>query len=1433
MRFKDASIILGCLITVSEGLTGTLCFSFPRRPAVVNNGQAVDAQLSVSALCRWSFGWAIDLLSFAKVNGGLDMHHLPRLHAGMRSFYLHESFKTSNNVDQLWKTLLHRHWREIVYQSSLAAFQGVVAFSPQYALYRLLKLLETRSLYSEIGSSSVSPLSHAAVSVFDGSQPFRPVASATPSHSFANLGTRVSVNPYLWVLGLGISMLLTSWIETWLHWIIWSKMGAPVRTELSAMIFAKFTRRKDVTGAAKKVAENAAQEDGEEDIQKTRQGIINLIGVDTKRISDFFTFYYLYSQCLAKLCVSIIFLTDLIGWKSLLAGFGVFIVLLPSNLVVAAAYTRTQDMLMSARDKKMVVVSEALQGIRQIKFSSLEIPWQAKIGQKRDIELTKQWRTFCLNTALIGVWLLGPLALSAVSLAVYAILHQGLSASVAFTTISIFTSIEMTLAIIPELTSEGLEAWVSARRISEFLNAPEQVDYTTPANRISLVDASITWPSDSQVDDSQADQRDKFVLEGVTLNFPNKELSVISGKTGSGKSLLLASIIREAERMRGTVNVPKAPTPSERHDDKANKSDWILHSAMAFVAQIPFIENATIRDNVLFGLPYDSGRYRRVLAACALEKDLDTFPDGDLTDIGANGVNLSGGQKWRISFARALYSRAGILVLDDIFSAVDAHVGRHLLENALIGELGKDRTRILVTHHVALCLPYTRYLVNLSDGRIDYAGGVDDLRKKGLLDSFRSPQHSELLDRETIDTDYDNTKQDPKQSSVSNGRIVDRAMTNGSAKIDTGGFDTRALKQPKKFNEAESRESGNVKFAVYQAYFRKTGRVWFWAMILILFVGNQSLILGRSWWISQWARSTRHEVKTSMFCTIQWHNYAESPIGVQAEIRLWHYLWIYLGLSLLLCLFGVSKYYFIYIGSIRASRQLFDKFCYTVLRAPLRWFDTVPVGRILNRFTADFLLIDSKLCNDFAFLLYEAIQLLGIIGAAFFVSPWMLLAAGLLLVPGLLVALKFLPGAREVKRLESNAKSPIFELFGTALAGIGTIRAFGRTEAYIERMFQRIDEHARTFWYLWLFNRWIMFWLNNVGALFSVLIAAVVVMNKTVDAALAGFALSFALQYSAALVWSIRQYASVELSMNATERVLEYSHIPIEDDSGALDAPAAWPTQGRLEVDGLSVAYAADLPPVLKNLSFTVEPNQRVGVVGRTGAGKSSLTLALFRFLQIRSGTVHIDGLNIVDLKLHDLRSRLAIIPQDPILFSGTLRSNLDPFGDYTDAELFDALARVHLIPSPSPSGTQTPATMSTTKPNVNNMFTSLSTPITTGGYNLSQGQRQLLALARAIVSRPKILVLDEATSAVDMTTDALIQRSIREEFNNTTMLVIAHRLSTVVDFDKILVMDAGKAVEFGTAQELMNIEGGIWRGLVEGSGERNRLEEIMEGRRA
>lgn len=391
------------------------------------------------------------------------------------------------------------------------------------------------------------------------------------------------------------------------------------------------------------------------------------------------------------------------------------------------------------------------------------------------------------------------------------------------------------------------------------------------------------------------------------------------------------------------------------------------------------------------------------------------------------------------------------------------------------------------------------------------------------------------------------------------------------------------------------------------------------------------------------------------------------------------------------------------------------------------------------------------------------------------------------------------------------------------------------------RMFHKIDTHARAYWHIWLFNRWLALRLNFMGACFAILVAAVIVYSS-IEASLAGFALSFALQYSSAIVWAARCYANVELSMNAVERVTEYSNNPIEDQGATVNVPAVWPTEGRIEVSGFVAGYAPDLPPVLKGLSFTVERNQRIGVVGRTGAGKSSLTLALFRFLEAREGSIHIDGIDVSKISLQALRSRLAIIPQDPVLFSGTVRSNLDAFDNHTDAELYEALERVHLIRSTGqtsrdelstsrPNSGPTTGTNTPTNPDTNtNIFRSLSSRISEGGLNLSQGQRQLLCLARAIVSRPKVMVLDEATSAVDMATDVLIQRSIREEFEDSTLIVIAHRLSTIADFDRILVMEDGRAVEFGEPGVLMGDVGGVFRGMVEQSGEVATLKRIIGG---
>ena len=457
------------------------------------------------------------------------------------------------------------------------------------------------------------------------------------------------------------------------------------------------------------------------------------------------------------------------------------------------------------------------------------------------------------------------------------------------------------------------------------------------------------------------------------------------------------------------------------------------------------------------------------------------------------------------------------------------------------------------------------------------------------------------------------------------------------------------------------------------------------------------------------------------------------------------------------------------------------------------------------------------------------------------VSPYIIICAVVLLGLCARYALYFIATARETKRLESVAKSPIFELFSAALAGVSTIRAFDKTETYIDSMFERIDVHARAHFYQWLLNRWLGWRLTVVGAVFAVVVAAIIVAIKGMNASLGGFALGFTLQYTEAVIFLLRNLSDVELGMNAVERIIEYSEIPIEDEGGD-DAPAYWPSEGKVEVRDLVVGYAPDLPPVLRGLTFEIQPNERIGVVGRTGAGKSSLTLALFRFIEAREGSIQIDGLDISKIKLQDLRSRIAIIPQDPVLFSGTVRTNLDPFDEHQEQSLKDALERVHLVESAQPSATHsssasisaeaedTPSSTSgtATPSSPRNRSLTLATPISESGLNLSQGQRQLLCLARAIVSRPKIMVLDEATSAVDKATDTLIQRSIREEFSDATLIVIAHRLSTIADFNRILVMSEGKVAEFASPRELLELEGGVFRGMVESSGEAEVLREII-----
>jgi ABC-type multidrug transport system fused ATPase/permease subunit len=853
---------------------------------------------------------------------------------------------------------------------------------------------------------------------------------------------------------------------------------------------------------------------------------------------------------------------------------------------------------------------------------------------------------------------------------------------------------------------------------------------------------------------------------------------VIHGPSGSGKSLILASIIGEALVLEGSVIVPKQ---SHNYDaaEEFDLEDWILPGSLAYCAQVTWIEHASIKDNILFGLQMIQDRYQAVLAASALQPDLEILPDGDLTEVGAQGINLSGGQRWRLAFARALYSRAEILVLDDIFSAVDSHVGTHLLET-LTGDLCKNRTRILATHHASRCLPRAAFAVRLgNDGYADSTNIATGHRQLGPFPSM-------------IFRDGESTKRTEEKQGGSGEEAQKEAQA----------------RKPKVFVDEEGRQDGAVRWWTYSQYMSSSGGIWTWTSIVALVIISQLALLGRGWWLKVWTSADERPPKTA----------GPQHTG-QTSHGLTFYLGLYIGISLVAALMEAVKCGFVYAASLRASHSLFQHLLYTVLRAKLRWLDTVPVGRILNRFTADFALVDTKIPGDTHTLLSSTFALGVVFTAGLMLSPYMAISSVAVSLLALMFTARYLPGARELRRLESTTKSPILELCGASLSGLGTIRAFGVTNRYSQRMKDFVDDYSSSGQASHLVTQWLSVRIGMLGALYAFSVAITIAALPGINASKAGLALVFALEYGKNMEEAIRRYAMLQLDMNATERILEYAEMQHEHEGKKTSPPASWPQSGQISFQGVFASYAVDLPPIIKGVSIDIEARKRVGIVGRTGAGKSSLALTMFRFIELLNGKITIDGVDISQVSLKRLRSKMAIIPQDPVLFSGTIRSNLDPFSEYSDEVLRDSLDKVHLT-----SQSRGQATLRRLHANP---FDNLESQISDDGLNLSQGQRQLLCLARATLVQARIMVLDEATSAVDQETDVLIQATIRESFLDTTLLVIAHRLSTVADFDRIMVIHDGRIEEFGDPRSLYRAKGAFWR-LANDSNDRAQLLRML-----
>ncbi|EAQ92517.1 hypothetical protein CHGG_00752 [Chaetomium globosum CBS 148.51] len=1392
----DAAVVTTC------GFAG-----FPRRPDIFDKAGLVDQQHTLSLLSKFTFSWNRNIFNVSRERQ-MQIQDIPNLDFVTRSRYLESKFLGKGTEGPLWRRLIKAHAGELALQWFLTLVIACLSLFPQVVLYNFLSKIERSQQHT----------------------------AADPTVFF-------------WVFGLLLSQLFQVGVNNWLKWITASRLEIPVSSLLQSLVFSKALKLYETAPPGQNVDKgnksgsqgSSSDANGDSGTSsgkakskepETRQSVINHMKLDSGRVTIFCTYNNNFPMAVFKLILAGGFAVSLMGWLPVICGLGAGSLMVPLSSMLSRRYTALHFGLMKYRDGKAHLLTEALQGMRQIRYSALEQHWESKILASRNEELRQYWRVAIWQCLVVFMVNLGPLLLASVTFCIY-VWQNGthIRASIIFTSLGLFDQLDEAIALLPLLQMYLLEAWTSAVRLEKYFHQSDKAPVSEPGERITFDNATVAWPrvQDTDIPEEGAEEQREAhsILRNATLDFPIGKLSVISGKTGSGKSLLLAALLGEVKLLAGTIRLPPVP----EFDDSVEyipEEEWVIPQLAAFVSQTPWVEGGTVKENITFGLPFVEGRYQKVLAASALEKDIELLADGDETEVGPKGVTLSGGQRWRVALARALYSRAGILVLDDVLSAVDAHVGKLIVDEALTGALARGRTRILATHHAELVLPHASYLVRLRSGEVESAEPISPTEA-----GYAVPGEPER-----------------GGSSVSSEDAQNGVNGEGNRNGHNGHPTSTGPKKSKK-TEDEQRETGRVKWDVYKAYYKASGGVLPWLVGVCILLFGHFLTVSRNWSLKELSQQAASETVPLTSLTTQMVNsfaYTSDFVSQKVswtEHSIFFWLGAYIVIEFTMLLTQIVRVIVFFFVGLTASRVLFQRMTHAILRAPLRWIDTVPAGRILNRFTSDTFVVDRRLSSQTFTFIRNILFLVVIIATSLSVSAYVIFFGVLLFVLYVRVAREYITAAREVKRINSVSHSPIYDQFSSVLSGLSTIRAFDRTKYYMDRMYGLIDNSSKATWMLELSTRWMAFRMGVLGALFVSVVANAVAFSR-VDAALAGFSLAFALRYTNALTSLLQSMTSVELGFNACERVLEYAEIETESEGGK-DAPAAWPAQGKIEVDNLTIRYADDLPPVLKNVNFTVGAGERIGIVGRTGAGKSTLAAVFFRLLDPVEGSVHVDNVDISTLKLSQLRSRLAIIPQDPFLFSGTLRSNLDMESNLDDHELIESLKRVHLIeadedaesPALADAPADTVANVSTSavlpavdsetatqastavepEPTLidpqpetpptqdnSNIFTNLSTPVSTGGANLSQGQRQLVCLARALLKRPKIVVLDEATSAVDRGTDSNIQESLRKEFAaaGCTVLVIAHRLSTVADFDRVLVLEKGRVAEMGTPRELL-----------------------------
>ncbi|XP_045882134.1 ATP-binding cassette sub-family C member 2 [Meles meles] len=1139
------------------------------------------------------------------------------------------------------------------------------------------------------------------------------------------------------------------------------RLGVTVRTTIMVSIY-----RKALT------LSNQARK------QYTVGETVNLMSVDAQKLMDVTSYLHLLWSNILQITLSIYFLWAELG-PSVLAGIGVMILLIPVNGILASKSRAVQVKNMKNKDKRLKIMNEILSGMKILKYFAWEPSFKNQVHELRKKELKNLLTFGQMQSVMVFLLYLTPVLVSVVTFSVYTLVDSSniLDAEKAFTSITLFNILRFPLSMFPMVISSMLQASVSRDRLEKYLGGD---DLDTSAIRhdcsfdkaVQFSEASFTW-----------DQNSEATIRDVNLDIMPGQLVAVVGTVGSGKSSLMSAMLGEMENVHGHVTIK---------------------GTIAYVPQQSWIQNGTIKDNILFGSEFNEKRYQQILEACALLQDLEVLPGGDLAEIGEKGINLSGGQKQRISLARAIYQNSDIYVLDDPLSAVDAHVGKHIFSKVL-GPNGllKGKTRLLVTHSIHF-LPQVDEIVVLGHGTILEKGSYSSLlAKKGsfakILKTFTKqtgPEEEATVNEDTEEDDdcglmpsVEEIPEDVASLTTKRENSLHRTLSRSSRSnsrhrkslrnsLKTRNVNTLKEEQERvkgqKLIKKEFIQTGKVKFSIYLKYLGAIG--WYSIFFIILaYVINSVAYIGSNLWLSAWTNDSK---------TYNGTNYPAS----QRDLR----IGVYGALGFVQGAFVLIANLWSAYGSTHASNILHRQLLSSILRAPMSFFDTTPTGRIMNRFAGDISTVDDTLplsLRSWILCFLGIISTLVMICTATPVFVIIIIPLGIIYVS---VQIFYVATSRQLKRLDSVTRSPIYSHFSETVSGLSVIRAFEHQQRFLQHNEMGIDTNQKCVFSWIISNRWLAVRLELIGNLivfFSSLMMVIYKDNLSGDTV--GFVLSNALNITQTLNWLVRMTSEIETNIVAVERINEY--IKVENEAPWVTdkrPPPGWPSKGEIQFNNYQVRYRPELDLVLRGITCDIRSMEKIGVVGRTGAGKSSLTNGLFRILEAAGGQIIIDGVDIASIGLHDLREKLTIIPQDPILFSGTLRMNLDPFNSHSDEEIWKALELAHL------------------KSFVSGLQLGLSHEVTEAGDNLSVGQRQLLCLARALLRKSKILILDEATAAVDLETDRLIQTTIQKEFSHCTTITIAHRLHTIMDSNKIMVLDNGKIVEYSSPQELLRKSG-------------------------